>query len=191
MANDINEEKDLANKLKTAVKFEKEINSPLTEEDKAHINDITFNLKNTLQKNKSVKKKSTFFSNFSFTFLNFQVLGSATASLVIGFFVGQQFLTETIIPQNNQFLEKSLNNVDDAQLVSFLDKIEPGKKVSIDLNENIQIILDVSSEPVENSKNCHEVNFQILGLTKAQNIKMIACKNENQEDKTWQLKDLQ
>ena len=150
------------------------------------------------KKIKALKKKSTFFSNFSSTFLNFQVLGSATASLVIGFFVGQQFITETIIPQNNQFLEKSLNeafigigNIDDAQLVSFLDKIEPGKKVSIDLNENIQIILDVSSEPVENSKNCHEVNFQILGLTKAQNIKMIACTNENQEDKTWQLKDLQ
>ena len=79
---------------------------------------------------------------------------------------------------------------DDAQLVSFLDKIEPGKKISIDLNENIQIILDVSSEPVENSKNCHEVNFQILGLTKAQNIKMIACSKRDGNQINWELLDI-
>ena len=70
MDNDLNKEKDLLKRIKTAVKFEKQLNTPLTEEDKIHINEITSELSEFVKKNRKSEVKRNFFSKLKLPTLN-------------------------------------------------------------------------------------------------------------------------
>ncbi len=191
MATNIDKEEELTNKIKTAVKFEEQINTPLSEVDKVEINEITIGLKDFLKKNEKFKVKESFLSKFSISFFNFQILGSAAASLVIGIFVGQQFLSETISTNESEFLTKSISFIEQDKLISLQDKLEPGKKLAFDINSNLLVILKMSELPISEENNCHEVEFQINGLTKNNSFPLIACPEYSDGKKSWVLTDIQ
>ena len=190
MADDIDKEKDLSQKIKTAVRFEEQLKTPLTEEDKIHINEITSDLANFLKKNEQSEIKENFFSKFKLPSFNFQILGSAVASLAIGFFVGQQFIFDQIIPQENKFLTKSVDFIEQEKLISLAEQLEPGKKLAIDLNENILLIFSMAKDPIANQQDCHIVNLEVQGIIKNDAIEMIACSHKSNNQIIWKLTDI-
>ena len=191
MATSIDKEEELTNKIKTAVKFEEQLNSPLSEVDKAEINEITSGLKDFLKKNEKFKVKESFLSKFIIPSFNLQVLGSAAASLVIGIFVGQQFLSESIKINETEFLTKSISFIEQEKLISLQDKLEPGKKLAFDINSNLLIILKMSELPINEENNCHKVELQINGLTKSNSLPLTACPKYSDGKKSWVLTDIQ
>lgn len=190
MADDIDKEKDLSQKIKTAVRFEEQLKTPLTEEDKIHINEITSDLVNFLKKNEQSEIKENFFSKFKLPSFNFQILGSAMASLAIGFFVGQQFLVENITPLENQFLTKSVDFIEQEKLISLVEQLEPGKKVAFDINDNILVIFSMSEDPIEERNDCHAVELQINGIAKNDSVELIACSKRKGNQIKWELLDI-
>ena len=190
MDNDLNKEKDLLKRIQTAVKFEKQLNTSLTEEDKIHINEITSELSEFVKKNRKSEVKRNFFSKLKLPSFNFQILGSAMASLAIGFFVGQQFLVEKITPLENQFLTKSVDFIEQEKLISLAEQLEPGKKVAFDINDNILVIFSMSEDPIEERNDCHAVEFQINGIAKNDSVELIACSEITNGITKWNLLDI-
>ncbi len=190
MDDDLNKEKDLLKRIQMAVKFEEQLNTPLTEEDKVHINEITSNLSEFVKKNRISNQKKGFFAGLELPNLNFRVISSAMASLAIGFVIGQQFLIEEIVPSNDQFLTKSVDLIEQEKLISLTEKLEPGKKLAIDLNNNILFIFSMAKEPIEDRENCHIVDLEINGITKNDSIQMIACASSEDNKGKWNLTDI-
>ena len=190
MATSIDKEEELTNKIKTAVKFEEQINSPLSEVDKAEINEITSGLKDFLKKNEKFKVKESFLSKFSIPSFNLQVLGSAAASLVIGIFVGQQFVPDFIKTNETEFLTKSVSFIEQEKLISLQDRLEPGKKLAFDINDSILFIIKMSDEPLKGKDSCHKVELKARGLTKSNSIDLIACSEKTDGKLKWKLQDI-
>ena len=190
MDNDLNKEKDLLKRIQTAVKFEKQLNTSLTEEDKIHINEITSELSEFVKKNRKSEVKRNFFSKLKLPTLNFRIISSAMASLAIGFVIGQQFLIEEIVPSNDQFLPKSIDLIEKEKLISLAEKLEPGKRLAIDLNENILFTFSMSEKPIEGREKCHLVDLKISGLIKSDSVQMIACASSDDNKGKWNLTDI-
>jgi len=184
----MNDDERLNKKLETAIKLEGHLKTPLSENDKVEINEIASELKNFVKKNKKFQIKDNIFSKLKFSFLNFQFFGTATASLFVGIFFGQQFLSD-FENKNDNLLTKSILLSEQEELISLQKKLEPGKKIAIDIN-NILLIFDMSKSPIEEESNCHKIDLEITGLTKSESIKLMACSEIIDDKVNWLLSDV-
>ena len=111
------------------------------------------------------------------------------ASLAIGFVIGQQFLVEDFISTVDEFLTKSVDFIEQTELVSIIEKLEPGKRLGMDIG-NLLFIFSMAEKPIEGKEDCYNVDLQIEGLTKDDFEKMTACSFLEGNQIKWKLTDI-
>ena len=111
------------------------------------------------------------------------------ASLAIGFVIGQQFLVEDFISTDDEFLTKSVDFIEQTELVSIIEKLEPGKRLGMDIG-NLLFIFSMAEKPIEGKEDCYNVDLQIEGLTKDDFVKMTACSFLEGNQIKWKLTDI-
>ena len=192
--------------LKRAFLNKERLMAPLSEKEKEMADSIDIDVESIMKSRKNVITFPSMQKIFSTENISLKSLSSMAASLIIGIFVGSQFLgsnvnflnstqdNEVALTQQNQIRNKNftaLSTDSSDNLSELIQKMNPGESLFIDVDKNFKITFSIKDEIIINTDNCYILSILLEGkkLSTINNLK--ACKEMTFSGHSWVLSDIQ
>ena len=128
------------------------------------------------------------------------------ASLIVGIFVGSQFLgsnvnflnstqdNEVALTQQNEIRTKNftaLSTDSSGNLSDLIQEMNPGESLFIDLDENFKITFSIEDTIIINTDNCYILSILLESSSSSTKNNLKACKEMTFSGQSWVLSDIQ
>jgi len=192
--------------LKKAFLNKERLMAPLSEKEKEMADAIDIDVENIIKSRKNVIAFPSIQKIFSTENVSFKSLSSMAASLIIGIFVGSQFLgnnvnflnsiqnNEATSIQQNEIRTKNftaLSTDSSDNLSDLIQEMNPGESLFIDVGENFKITFSIEDTKIINTDNCYILSILLEGKTLSTINNLKACKEMTFSGHSWVLSDIQ
>ena len=192
--------------LKKAFLNKERLMAPLSEKEKEMADSINIDVESIIKSRKNVIAFPSIQKIFSTENVSFKNLSSMAASLIIGIFVGSQFLgnnvnflnsiqnNEATPIQQNEIRTKNftaLSTDSSGNLSDLIQEMNPGESLFIDIDENFKITFSIKEEEIINMDKCHILSILLVGKNSSTINNLKACKEMTFSGQSWVLSDIQ
>tara|TARA_Y100001935_G_scaffold227466_1_gene205790 strand:- start:44 stop:652 length:609 start_codon:yes stop_codon:yes gene_type:complete len=192
--------------LKKAFLNKERLMAPLSEKEKEMADSINIDVESIIKSRKNVIAFPSIQKIFSTENVSFKNLSSMAASLIIGIFVGSQFLgnnvnflnsiqnNEATPIQQNEIRTKNftaLSTDSSGNLSDLIQEMNPGESLFIDIDENFKITFSIKEEEIINMDKCHILSILLVGKNSSTINNLKACKEMTFSGHSWVLSDIQ
>ena len=192
--------------LKKAFLNKERLMAPLSEKEKEMADSIDIDVESIIKSRKNVIAFPSIQKIFSTENVSFKNLSSMAASLIIGIFVGSQFLgnnvnflnsiqnNEATPIQQNEIRTKNftaLSTDSSGNLSDLIQEMNPGESLFIDIDENFKITFSIKEEEIINMDKCHILSILLVGKNSSTINNLKACKEMTFSGHSWVLSDIQ
>jgi hypothetical protein len=191
--------------LQTAFLNKERLTRPLSDKEMEMAESINIDVEGIIKSRKNVIGFSSFKNLIRSQNISIQSLSSMAATLVIGIFIGGQFLgtddnfinptqeTKTIIGQSDirtkNFTALSADSSND--ISSKIQEMSPGESLTIRLDENLKMTFLIKEEKIKETDNCHILTISLGGSTSSLIDNIKACKEMTFSGPSWVFSDVQ
>ena len=191
--------------LQTAFLNKERLTRPLSDKEMEMAESINIDVEGIIKSRKNVIGFSSFKNLIRPQNISIQSLSSMAASLVIGIFIGSQFLgtddnfinptqeTKTITGQSDirtkNFTALSADSSND--ISSKIQAMSPGESLTIRLDENLKMTFLIKADQIKEKENCHILMISIDGSTSKLIDNIKACKEMTFSGPSWIFSDFQ
>ena len=192
--------------LKKAFLNKERLMAPLSEKEKEMADSINIDVESIIKSRKNVIAFPSIQKIFSTENVSFKNLSSMAASLIIGIFVGSQFLgnnvnflnsiqnNEATPIQQNEIRTKNftaLSTDSSGNLSDLIQEMNPGESLFIDLDENFKITFSIEDTIIINTDNCYILSILLESSSSSTKNNLKACKEMTFSGQSWVLSDIQ
>ena len=192
--------------LKKAFLNKERLMAPLSEKEKEMTDSIDIDVESIIKSRKNVIAFPSIQKIFSTENVSFKNLSSMAASLIIGIFVGSQFLgnnvnflnsiqnNEATPIQQNEIRTKNftaLSTDSSDNLSELIQEMNPGESLFIDLDENFKITFSIEDTKIINTDNCYILSILLESSSSSTKNNLKACKEMTFSGQSWVLSDIQ
>ena len=192
--------------LKKAFLNKERLMAPLSEKEKEMADSIDIDVESIIKSRKNVIAFPSIQKIFSTENVSFKNLSSMAASLIIGIFVGSQFLgnnvnflnsiqnNEATPIQQNEIRTKNftaLSTDSSGNLSDLIQEMNPGESLFIDLDENFKITFSIEDTIIINTDNCYILSILLESSSSSTKNNLKACKEMTFSGHSWVLSDIQ
>tara|TARA_Y100001954_G_C15723555_1_gene559531 strand:- start:485 stop:1093 length:609 start_codon:yes stop_codon:yes gene_type:complete len=192
--------------LKKAFLNKERLMAPLSEKEKEMADSIDIDVESIIKSRKNVIAFPSIQKIFSTENVSFKNLSSMAASLIIGIFVGSQFLgnnvnflnsiqnNEATPIQQNEIRTKNftaLSTDSSGNLSDLIQEMNPGESLFIDLDENFKITFSIEDTIIINTDNCYILSILLESSSSSTKNNLKACKEMTFSGQSWVLSDIQ
>ena len=192
--------------LKKAFLNKERLMAPLSEKEKEMADSIYIDVESIIKSRKNVIAFPSIQKIFSAENVSFKSLGSMVASLIVGIFVGSQFLgsnvnflnstqdNEVALTQQNEIRTKNftaLSTDSSGNLSDLIQEMNPGESLFIDLDENFKITFSIEDTIIINTDNCYILSILLESSSSSTKNNLKACKEITFSGQSWVLSDIQ
>tara|TARA_B100000212_G_scaffold335037_1_gene306472 strand:+ start:916 stop:1524 length:609 start_codon:yes stop_codon:yes gene_type:complete len=192
--------------LKKAFLNKERLMAPLSEKEKEMADSIDIDVERIIKSRKNVIAFPSIQKIFSAENVSFKSLGSMAASLIVGIFVGSQFLgsnvnflnstqdNEVALTQQNEIRTKNftaLSTDSSGNLSDLIQEMNPGESLFIDLDENFKITFSIEDTIIINTDNCYILSILLESSSSSTKNNLKACKEMTFSGQSWVLSDIQ
>ena len=191
--------------LQTAFLNKERLTRPLSDKEMEMTESINIDVEGIIKSRKNVVGFSSFKNLIRPQNISIQSLSSMAATLVIGIFIGSQFLgtddnfinptqeTKTTNRQSDirtkNFTALSTDSSND--ISSKIQEMSPGENLTIRLDENLKMTFLIKEEKIKEKENCHILLISIDGSTSKLIDNIKACKEMTFSGPSWIFSDFQ
>lgn len=191
--------------LQTAFLNKERLTRPLSDKEIEMSESINIDVEGIIKSRKNVVVFSSFKNLIRSQNISIQSLSSMAATLVIGIFIGSQFLgtddnfinpiqeTKTTTGQSDIRTKNftALSTDESGDLSSRIQEINPGESFSINLSENLKMTFLIKKEKIKERENCHILTISLGGSTSSLIDNIKACKEMTFSGPSWVFSDIQ
>ncbi len=192
--------------LKKAFLNKERLMVPLSEKEKEMADAIELDVESIIKSRKNVIAFPSIQKIFSTENVSFKSLTSMAASLIIGIFVGSQFLGNNVnflnSIQNNEVTSVQQNEIrtknftalstdSSGNLSDLIQEMNPGESLFIDVDENFKITFSIEDTKIINTDNCYILSILLEGSSSSTINNLKACKEMTFSGPSWVLSDIQ
>ena len=192
--------------LKKAFLNKERLMAPLSEKEKEMADAIELDVESIIKSRKNVVAFPSIQKIFSTENVSFKSLGSMAASLIVGIFVGSQFLGSNInflnsaqyndvaLTQQNETRTKNftaLSTDSSDNLSELIQEMNPGESLFIDVDKNFKITFSIEDTKIINTDNCYILSILLEGKNSSTINNLKACKEMTFSGHSWVLSDIQ
>ena len=192
--------------LEKAFSNKERLMAPLSEKEKEMADAIELDVESIIKPRKNVVIFPSVQKIFSAENVSFKSLSSMAASLIIGIFVGSQFLgsnvnflnstqdNEVALTQQNQIRTKNftaLSTDGSDNLSELIQEMNPGESLFIDVDENFKITFSIEDTKIINTDNCYILSILLESSSSSTKNNLKACKEMTFSGQSWVLSDIQ
>ena len=191
--------------LQTAFLNKERLTRPLSDKEMEMTESINIDVEGIIKSRKNVVGFSSFKNLIRPQNISIQSLSSMAATLVIGIFIGSQFLgtddnfinptqeTKTTNRQSDirtkNFTALSTDSSND--ISSKIQEMSPGENLTIRLDENLKMTFLIKADQIKEKENCHILMISIDGSTSKLIDNIKACKEMTFSGPSWIFSDFQ
>jgi len=191
--------------LQTAFLNKESLTRSLSDKEIEMAESINIDVEGIIKSRKNVINFSSFKNLIRSQNISFQNLSSMAATLVIGIFIGSQFLgsdnnfinpiqdTETTNEQSDirikNFTALSADSSND--ISNKIQEMSPGESLTIRLDENLKMTFLIKADQIKEKENCHILSISINGSTSQLIDNIKACKEMTFSGPSWVFSDIQ
>ena len=180
--------------------------TPLSEKEKEMADAIELDVESIIKSRKNIVAFPSIKKIFSAENISFKSLSSMAASLIIGIFVGSQFLgnnvnflnsiqnNEATSIQQNEIRTKNftaLSTDSSDNLSELVQEMSPGESLFIDVDENFKITFSIEDTKIINTDNCYILSILLESSSSSTKNNLKACKEMTFSGQSWVLSDIQ
>ena len=191
--------------LQTAFLNKERLTRPLSDKEMEMTESINIDVEGIIKSRKNVVGFSSFKNLIRPQNISIQSLSSMAATLVIGIFIGSQFLgtddnfinpiqeTKTTNGQSDIRTKNftALSTDSSNNISSKIQEMSPGESLTIRLDENLKMTFLIKEEEIKEKENCHILLISIDGSISSSINSIEVCKKMTFSGPSWVFSDIQ